>query len=387
MFNRLVFQHGSLGVRGCRRFTARSIAGVALIVMARANLCYTADVAYAPLAGVLDGYGAGHYDEAITTLIQLTNYRALARGFEKEAPKWISSAPADAQRARPRVAALVALEIARLGFIGERLSVPQFEDAMRVLRFGRTVIRGDPNGFERPWLLASVALIQGMQNVFLAGASEQATLSEYWQYAQSRFPDEGRFRLAALLAQAEARRMPNRAGTSAFSMTNGVEEEWGPPNATPAAVQVRKAIEAYGQLLAYQAIAPEVHLRRGIMLFHREDLPGALADVQAALFSSVDPYIVYVGHVYKGLTLEALGQPREGMAAYEAALRIAPRAPSAALLLAEALVAAGRQAEAAGLLQLTFSSPARLDPWTEFSACDYRFFADDLRQLREMVGP
>ena len=55
------------------------------------------------------------------------------------------------------------------------------------------------------------------------------------------------------------------------------------------------------------------------------------------------------------------------------------------LLRTEDLMAAGLQADAAVLLQETVRAPSPADPWTVFSACDYRFWAEDLRQLREVI--
>jgi tetratricopeptide (TPR) repeat protein len=366
------------------------IAGsLAVYVILRAPILHAADIPYEPIARALDTYAQGQYDKALAQLAQLTDFRALRNGFRKEAPKWIAAGSADISNRRRQIVAVVSLEIARLGFIGEKLGPMQFEDAMAVIEAGCTLIRRDaPNAFRHLWLLSSVALIQGAQNIYLASSHEQPFFGVHWRHAQAQFPAEGRFRLAELLTRPEARRMPNRAGTSAFSMTNGSKEQAVTllGELDPAA-RVRQAITDYTKLLDYPAIAPEVRLRRGILLFHRSDFAGGLADLQIAITSSSDPYIVYAGHVFKGFALDSLGQPGEAMAAYESALQVIPYARSAALLLAEGLFTTGHQEEAGELLHTTFSAPAPHDPWVELSAGDYRFWASDLQQLREAVRP
>jgi tetratricopeptide (TPR) repeat protein len=348
--------------------------------MLRTPTLHAADVPYEPIARALDTYAQGQYDETLAQLAKLTDFRALRNGFRKEAPKWIAAASADIPNRRRQIVAIVALEITRLGFIGERLNPQQFEDAMTVLEFGCTLLRsGQPDSFEHVWLLASVALIHGAQNFFLAGSNERPFFRTHWRHAQSRFPAEGRFRLAEMLTRPEARRMPNRAGTSAFSMTALMVEGAGS--------RVREAIDGFTKLLNDPGIAPEVRLRRGILLFHRADLPGALTDVRFAIALSSDPCIVFVAHVYEGLALDTLGRSTEAMAAYESALRVVPGARSAALLLAENLFTAGRHEQSAALLGKTLSVPASHDPWLELSAGDYRFWASNLQQLRETVRP
>lgn len=340
---------------------------------------------YARIAAILDTYSSGKYVDALRDLTTLPDYPALVSGFRKEAPKWISAAGADKKESRSKAAGVVALEIARLGFAGERMHFQQFEDALRALEFGCDLMRhGQPDGFQHTWHLASVALIHGAQNYYSASSGDLLIVLEHLRHAQKAFPADGRFRLAELLMRPEARRMPNRPGTSAFSMTNGDIENIKEPENTQ---RVQKAIEDYGKLIDGAGIAAEARLRRGILLFHRTDFVGAMSDLHIAIESSQDPFITHTAHFYRALTLDAVGQRREAILALEEALRIVPHARSAAFLLAQDLFTSGRRAEAAELLQATLGSPALHDPWLELSAGDYRFWPDHLQQLRKEISP
>jgi tetratricopeptide (TPR) repeat protein len=175
-------------------------------------------------------------------------------------------------------------------------------------------------------------------------------------------------------------------------MTNGAVDPGYPPS-DDAGTAVRRTISDYGRMLedaaiaAQPEVAAEIRLRRGMLLFHRSDLVGAIADVQFAISSSTDPYIVYAAQLFQGLALDAKGESSEARAAYRAALRTIPNARSAALLLAQNLFATGLHTESASILQAAFDTPAVHDPWLELTAGDYRFWASDLQRLRGALQP
>ena len=101
--------------------------------------------------------------------------------------------------------------------------------------------------------------------------------------------------------------------------------------------------------------------------------------------SSSDDFVVYVARLYEGLALDGMSRPTGAVDAYRAALDVIPHARSATLLLAESLFAAGKREEAAALMQATLIEPARVDPWVEFSAGNYRFWRRDLQLLRAAI--
>jgi tetratricopeptide (TPR) repeat protein len=340
----------------------------------------------------LNSYAEGNYDKAVAQLSEVArDSSSIRKRFQREAAAWISGAESsDLQNRRRRVSSIVTLEIVKQVLSDDRLDRSKLAEARRILEDGCELIRrGDPSSFEHVWLLASVALLHGVQNFGGGGAltnrGELFADSAHLRHAIARFPDEARFPLAQVLTRPEARRMPNRPNTSAYSMLMGLT--WTEASReTQAAFLVKEAIDAFTKLLTNASISSEVRLRRGILQFHRGDLPASFLDMQAATTSD-DPHVAHVAHLYLGRLLDSQGRRAEAILAYESALRIIPNATSAALALAANLFITGHHEEASTLLQATFRSTGSPDPWHELSSGDYRFWPGYLMQLRTSIHP
>jgi hypothetical protein len=325
---------------------------------------------------------------------------------------------------RLRVAAIVALEAAHISFAvagsgrTER-DLTQLLEAREVIEVGCRLLRQNgPTEFERLWLLASVAVVQSTQNNWFTYTSshvrasdvgdgrqvnspwegtiqwiaQNASLQEWdtdhWRHATSRFPSEFRFELAKILVRPETRRMPNRPGTSATFMTQGLGAniDFDPPwKLEPEAVKfVQRASIDLSALADAPGVGAEVRLRRGILQFHRANLAESLRDLSASS-DAPDPFVAYLANLYTGLAFDGLDRRSEAVDAYRAALQTIPNARSGVLALAADLFLLERRTEASALLETAFAAPAPIDPWRQFSLGDYRFWPAYLARLREAL--
>ncbi len=256
-------------------------------------------------------------------------------------------------------------------------------------------------------MLASIALMHSVQNVGLTARREPVTVrrstqafppqlmndlahQHHWEHAHARFPQEPRVALAALVARPEARRMPNRPGSSPTFMTHGFpswDKTFNDANEPSARQHVQRTIDDLGTLVDRPHVGPEARLRRGILFFHRADLDRSLRDVQdAAAAAGSDTFVEYLGHLYAGMIFEALGRSSEAADAYARAFQTISNARAAAVALSSRLFLDGRRTEAAALMERTFADAGPTDPWIAFSSGDYRFWPQYRTQLREAIG-
>jgi hypothetical protein len=404
--------------------------------------------AFDAIVRVLNAYHERQYDVALGQLRSVGNSRAIRSRLNDHAQNWVEAGPSQSRDRRWRIAAMVALESAHVGFqAAGQPSVPysrrndqQLFETRELMELGcRWLRQSPPTEFERLWLLASVALVQSVQNHYQAytalrffrniiidpdvpirpilralenelaavsnpprGRGAFLTSPDEWTmnaniqewdlahraHATSRFPHEPRFGLARILARPEARRMPNRPATSAFFMAQGMGVAefdgiaWGEAEAKRLVEKTFVDLEAF---LKHPEVSAEAHLRRAILQFHRANLAESLEELRHATKTS-DRDIAYVAHIYTGLALDGLNRRKEAIDAFEAALRLVPGAPSAVMALVADLFLADRRAEASARLEAAFAKPAPMDPWKRFSLGDYRFWPTYLQQLREALG-
>ena len=313
---------------------------------------------------------------------------------------------------RRRAAAVASLEIADALLAGQysRSAGPGalasfVRDALDVLEIGCRAVRSEPSSeFERIWMLASIAVSQSVQNIGVTARrpsvtdaargspldSIESAYQDHWQHAAARFPQEPRIALAALVARPEARRMPNRPGTNATFMAQGLgsfDREFVDRNEARARGYIAGTIRDLGTLVDVPGVGAEARLRRGILHFHRAELELSLKDVQqAAVSAGDDPFVGYLGELYTGLVFEALARPADAIDAYRRALEHVPGAKSAVVALSSSLFLAGRRNEAAALMERALAAGMRGDPWIEFSFGDYRFWPRYRAQLRLVVS-
>jgi hypothetical protein len=157
-------------------------------------------------------------------------------------------------------------------------------------------------------LLASAALVQSVQNnwgtytssrlvhqgSFHSAAALQGQVQQdwvrqnaalekwdanHWSHAKSRFPTEARFALAIVLTRPESRRLPNRPGTSATFMTQGLganlefDKPWVLEPETIGMVQ--QTLLELSALVDVPEVGAEARLRRAVLQFHRRNLARA----------------------------------------------------------------------------------------------------------------
>ena len=95
--------------------------------------------------------------------------------------------------------------------------------------------------------------------------------------------------------------------------------------------------------------------------------------------------VVYLAHVFAGLALESFGRDDEARQAYEAALRVVPRAKSGVMLLAQRLFRGDRRDEAAHLVSDALAGSPAADPWSAYAFGDWRFWPTYREVLRREV--
>lgn len=369
------------------------------------------------IAQVFETYESGRYAEAIEMLRPLGRARVLDKRLREEGPAWIAvSGPADRQH-RAQVAAAVALEATRLVFADLGVSIPFRGSPSEGAFLGRTILevgcewlrQGPPTDFEHLWILASIAAVHSMQN-FPTESPSASTMpdidsdthqrpewyvvmrridNQHREHMTARYPNEPRVRLAAVLAEPEARRLSNRPGTTPFFVSTGFAADPGKGHPKEredeAAKRIRQVIDRLTALVETPGIGAEARVRRGILFFHRADLAGALRDLRQAAADANDPVVAYMAHFYAGLTLDNLDQRSAAIDEFRAAVRTIPNARSGALALAADLFLVDQRDEAASLVEATLGAPAPNDPWRTFSLGDYRFWSGYVTRLRDAV--
>ncbi len=352
----------------------------------------------------LDLYSEGRYEEAIRDITLVAHMEAIYDDLVGAGGTWVLAAANEEQGRRRLIAATFALEVATvqpprdaptgrgmfdLSLIRERLVawgavtlVQRVPAAPTIHSPPMTVAR---QSHERLWYHAAAALLQNgaTYRALVKPADDEPALRPPVVFpllddiALRRFPADPVLMLAragALLSSAGAsvmlmgdRRPSDRHGRS-FTFDNG---------------RAGQAESIYRTLLDDPVVGADAHLRLGFLRFLRGDESGARRLLAEADRRSTDADARYCARLLTAWAWQVEKRHDEALAAYRAALDLAPNAHSAAVPMAFALQTDGRLAEAEALLHAALIAvPRPRDPLVTFDRSDGRTFPERLRALK-----
>ena len=318
------------------------------------------------LTALLDTYYQGRYDEAVAKAAALPDLGPLRLRFVQDTPGWINADPANLEKRRAAVAGfLVELTAARLDSDWGRLSDLIEWTCAQVLR------TAPPNEFERQWHLATTALAgRARARLWLLGPyarlPHQKPLTRkpdkddppsplHLLHAIERFPEDPRFQLARVVAWTW--------GRDSEPMRN-LRREWSDNlrRQAPSRPAQLEALTALAPLLEVPGVAPEAHLRAGLIHITVRDQVAALRSFEAAQPIAGTTALKYLSYFLAGRALEALNRAEDAAAQYRRALDVVPQAESATIALASLQFSRG-EADPIAMIDGAFATPATVtDP-------------------------
>jgi tetratricopeptide (TPR) repeat protein len=338
--------------------SAASLAAFCLLVAVSA----TAQGGSVNLAGLLDTYYQGRYDEAVAKAASLSDLGPLRLRFVQDTPAWIGADSANLERRRAAAAGfLVELAEARLESDWGRFSDLIEWTCAQVLR------SGPPSEFERRWHLATTALAgRARTRLWLLGPyarlphqkplnrkpqKDDPPSPQHLMHAIERFPDDPEFQLARVVAWTW--------GRDSEPMRN-LRREWADNlnRAAPRRPPQLEAITALAPLLDTPAIAAEAHIRSGMIFVTVGDHAAALRSFEAAQPLARTAPLQYLSHFLAARSLEVLQRPDEAIGQYRRALDVIPGAESATIALASLQFARGEADGPIAMINQVFERPA-----------------------------
>jgi len=382
-------------------------AGVILAATAILSSTPSAQSGRLDLARLLDLYAAGKIDDAMTTVARATRDQAhdLRIQLVVYGQTWIHGGPPEIS---PRLFAAAAFGLDMEALRAERgeWSVRRQSDCAGncVLEWGCIVLRARKVSDERDrlWLLASVALAEGVRDwsflqTPLAPSLSRAAEGGHLAHALARHPNEPRFRLAR--AAAIASRFDT---TTELDLPKAGELARTPGN--PAVIVARPppmgsmeerrrgqldyAMQQFVRLVDDPVVGTEARIRLAYLHYRSEQYEQARREAEAAANVTSDADLRYLASFLAGQAAQAAGDLDNAETLYTQALAIRPRAQSASLALAALEMVRG----AAGPAYDLFAAPrsSRVDdddPWRLFFYGDFPKLASLVRELRARVKP
>lgn len=404
--------------------TRLSAALLALLLVSARPAATGASAQQLPIVSLIERYTHGQYATA-KALADVPDRAAAVQAFSGQAERWIDADRSAASRRR-LAAATFALDVAQQ-WMGEE----PWPYARLLLAWSCEQLRlsPTPEPAERLWHLTAVATMQGAGDwLLLAGRfsatgraasgggsrAERESGQGHLSHAIARFPSEARFSMAAVIAQdirqwevgGFGRDLNGRSGLLAGEIDadyiNHLKagdvlaadgSKW--TGSTPAGlaksqfariIELRALGDRYASLAANSELSAEAHLRAGLVQFRLAERDQALAHLSEVFRATRDPYFTHLAYLFIGGIRESQGQQDDAIAAYRQALVVVPRAQSATSVLVARLAAAGRQAEAAAVVNAFFTGgrpPA--DPWQSYRLGDSRLTPTLMAQLRAEI--
>lgn len=302
------------------------------------------------LQAIVAAYGAADYAR-LGTLTNGLDPAVVIGEFRKSGNPW---------PANPTRESALVVELAEWGLHSRRRGAR--EAARDLLRDHQKLVRHPlgPDPFERYWLWAVLASLQGVKDIGLA--------DEFVDYALTRFPDEPRFLFARAFSLDQSR---------AFDDERAAQGS-----------HARKVLDRYDEAARFDDTAAEARLRKAFFLHRIERHADALAALDAIDAAAADRDVVvgYLHRLIRGRVLEALERFDEARTAYEWARQAIPRAQSPRVALMRLLIRAGDRPGAAALAAAIETAPADdFDPWWVYWIGDYRQFGTIVGRLREFT--
>jgi tetratricopeptide (TPR) repeat protein len=295
------------------------------------------------LAGMLDAYASGRYDEAVGSAAAIADLGPFRLRYVQDAPLWVNQDPARLE-ARGAAAAGFLLEVA-----GARLETDwgRFSDLIEwtCVQLRKT---GPPTEFERTWHAASHALAgRARTRVWLLGEAARLPHQKpvarpptrknelpppmHLTHALERFPDDPAFQLSRIVAWTWG-----RDGEPVRNVRRREEDDLIARRRLTRAPQL-EAVVALAPLTEIPAVAAEAWVRTGMVRFTAGDFAAALRAFETAQPIASEPAMKYLAHFEAGRTLEALSRPDDAIREYRRALEVVPLAESATIAMASLL--------------------------------------------------
>jgi len=274
----------------------------AIVLLSTVVVCASRPTAQATRLGPqsipqwLDRYERGDYDAVLTEVYATPDIKAFGKQLTDLAPRWVSAQGPDAVDRRRLVAAAFTLEAIKPAM--ERvLPTPGSPEAAPILEWACQLLRSTPSALpaERWWHLAAVALIQRSWNDYLTGeidpritrTAEYGPVRNHLGHSVNRFPDEPRFRLAAVVSKEVhitggawfwlSQPPTSAAFVDAHAQFDGPEAQKREAAALREHDAARRRVLAqYAALATTEGIRAEVHLRAGVLEFRLGDHDMAL---------------------------------------------------------------------------------------------------------------
>jgi tetratricopeptide (TPR) repeat protein len=387
-----------------RRFLSAGVMAAALSILSSTPAAQSGRI---DLKALLDLYAAGKTDDAMATVARATtdSARDLRVQLVVYGQTWLHNGAADIS-SRLFAAAAFALDMEAIRAERGEWSPRNQRDCSGscVLEWACIVLRARKASDEsdRLWLLASVALAEGVRDwsflqTPLAPALSRAPEGGHLTHAIARHPDEPRFRLARATAIASRFNIANEldvpkaglsSGSAPLSQITVVQSQ------QPGLIEERRrapldyAMQQFARLIDDPAVGVEARIRLAYLHYRSEEYEQARRVAEAAVRTTSDADLRYLASFLAGQAAQASGDLAGAETLYTQALASRPRAQSASLALAALQMLRGAAAPAYDL----FAAPrtSRMeddDPWRLFFYGDYPKLAALVRELRARVKP
>ena len=311
------------------------------------------------LPDLVAAYGQGAYQRAAEFIGRHGDPGRLLEDFDRGANPWPAS---------PKREAVFALELAEAAIYSPTTATRA--GAVRALeRFGRLLQPVfDPDEFERAWLAAELAMLQGTVQPRLVHHLVDA--------AVARFPSDGRFHLARAVVSDQLRHTaPPRA------TFGGARAPATPPPSVDGLIQL------YQHAATFENVRAEARVRLGWLMARLGRPEDALTELAAAGpdIPPADRQLLYLKDLLEGQAQATLNRPAEAAAAFRRALSFGA-GQSARVGLMNALIATGDRAAAEQLSDAIQTAPREaFDPWWLVAQGAYRHYPQLLTDLRRMI--
>lgn len=299
--------------------------------------------------------------------------QALGRIDPAAIPVDPSLSPADARERQRRLMTAFALEVAALG------SRKHSASAARLIEWACPYVRSHTpsNEFDRAWQLAALAALEG--------GIDSTVLHAHLDHVQAGFGADPRYVLARGVAE-EQFGAPAEVLTRSATAANLARAREALARAEGERYRaLDRAIMRFREAAKLPTAAAEATLRMGHVQHRLSRHDAALETWSGIEKLNPDPSVLYLAQLFRGLANESYGRTDAARAAYEAALKISPKAHSANLRLAALSYVHGGEDPYQAIEALLRDNDPRRDPWWSYYAADWRFWYPRVQHMRAAI--